>query len=676
MGKKINRSFILFSLVLAVILLLFLNTVPGQKKLEINPLFSDHMVLQQNQEVAFWGNYSPNKKIKITATWGSEATTKVDNNGNWKLSLNTPNAGGPFEIKIKSNDSSILLKDIMIGEVWLASGQSNMTMPLKGWPPDYLVENYVQEIADADFPAIRMFTVGKNISAMPQNNLKGEWKLCAPETAGDFSATAYFFARRLYQELNIPIGIIHSSWGGTPIEAWTSFGQLETVKDIVPNFETEDDPKLRSSKKEWVSSWNIKQVPTSDSAWSSIDFADLAAAKNNFNDEEWLTVELPNSFEKIGLGDFDGVVWFRKTIEMEDISTDYALSLGAVDDMDVTYFNGHKVGATMGLDKSQLQRVYTVPKAIVQKGKNTIAIRMIDTGGAGGFSSENALLISNNNSSSISLAGAWKLRTIGEIFNEGNFYIYGFSDKNNLRRYDSFVNLTPKTPNALFNGMIHPIVPYTVKGVVFYQGEASVNWGALYEQLFPLLINDWRMQWNVDFPFYFVQIAPFKYNNRGDLIYDVSQKLREAQRHALSIKNTGMVVTMDIGDYAKIHPANKQDVGARLAGLALANNYGKNIVASGPLYKSHVIKGNKLILDFTFKGTGLIAKNEKLVGFEIAGTDKKFIPAIANIVADKIEVYAPALANPAYVRYAWRDQGVASLFNKEGLPASSFTSEY
>ena len=478
----------LLGLIAVAFCLLFTSCQVGQEKkaLKLNELFTNHMVLQQNEEVAFWGEYTPGKEVTVSGSWGKEATTTAENNGNWTLNLPTPEAGGPFTVNIVTKDSTVTINDAMIGEVWLASGQSNMEMPVKGWPPEDPINNSEEEVANANYPGIRMFTVARSFSLEPLDTIIGQWEVASPETAGEFSATAYFFARRLHQELNIPIGIIHASWGGTVAEAWTSKGQLKK------------------------------------------------------------------------LGDFD------KDIEILE-------------------------------DSSLLTR-------------------------------------------------------------------------------PNILKLHPNLPTVLYNGMLHPIIPFTIKGAIWYQGESNVSRAEQYKKLFPAMIEDWRTQWKNDFPFYFVQIAPYQYHKSSDVSLDKSQKLRDAQRLSLKTKNTGMAVTMDIGNFTNIHPANKQEVGARLAGLALANDYGKQLVASGPLYKSFEKSENKLILDFDYKGTGLMAK-ESLSKFEIAGADKIFVSAVAKIVDNKVLVFAASIAQPEYVRYAWRDNGIATLFNNEGLPASSFTTE-
>ncbi len=642
-----------------------------QKELSVNSLFSDHMVLQQQEEVAFWGEYTPEEEVTVSGSWGKEASAIVDDNGNWTLRLSTPEAGGPFTVNIVTKDSTITLNDVMAGEVWLASGQSNMSMPVKGWPPNDLIDNSKEEIAGADYPGIRMFTVVRSLSVEPLDTLVGQWDVASPETAGEFSATAYFFARRIHRELNIPIGIIHTSWGGTVAEAWTSKSQLRKMGDFDNDIERLENASEQKTTLEWFSKWDTVAIPQTEKGWENIDFSNSEVTQPDFSDEHWSSIELPGRFDVYDSGALDGAFWFRKTIVIEDIESGYTLSIGFVDDMDATYVNGYKVGGLAGSGKYNVEREFTVPESILNKGENIIAIRAIDTGGPGIFGAP--MLLTNKSGVSVSLEGTWKYIPVAEFY-ENKFYVYDINYSSILTR-PNILKLHPNLPTVLFNAMIHPVIPFTIKGTIWYQGESNVSRAAQYKKLFPAMIEDWRQQWKSDFPFYFVQIAPFRYQQSGDVSLDMSQKLRDAQRHSLQTKNTGMVVTMDIGNFTNIHPSNKQDVGARLAGLALANDYGKQLVASGPLYKDHEISGNKMLLDFDYKGAGLVAKDADLSGFEIAGADKKYVPAVAIIVDDKVQVFAASIARPEYARYAWRDNGIATLFNKEGLPASSFTTE-
>ncbi|MFT4665100.1 MAG: sialate O-acetylesterase [Polaribacter sp.] len=636
----------------------------------VNKLFTDHMVLQQKEKVAVWGKAPSGDHIVITGSWGDKGTATTDANGNWTTHLNTPEAGGPYELNITATSGTIQINDVLIGEVWLASGQSNMQMPLKGWPPGDPIKDSEQEIANAKYPNIRMFTVAPNYNMKEDISLEGIWEVCTPTAAADYSATAYFFAKRLYQELNIPIGIIHSSWGGTPAESWISKKQIKTFSDFEEIIAAIEDPTREKTNNDWFSKWEKMPLPKSQAAWNDIDLGHMEMAQPAYVERNWSTMELPGRLDLYEGRDVDGAFWFRKTIDLDDISTDYAFEMGPSDDGDVVFFNGEKIGGTFGNYADN--RNYPISKSLLKKGKNTIAIRIIDTGGPGSIGWD--IKLTNEKNATISLKGKWNYTITAEIFN-GDIYTYDM-DKLRLKERPYIVYPSPfATPSTLYNGMIHPLAPYTFKGAIWYQGEANVGRADQYERLFPALVKDWRTKWNSDFPFYFVQIAPYRYNNSGNENLDESQELRDAQRRTLSLNKTGMVVTLDIGNNANIHPANKPDVGARLAGLALANDYGKKIVASGPLFKNFSIKRKKIAIEFDQVGTGLMIKGSTLTGFEIAGADKKYVIADAEIVGNKIKVCASSISKPKYVRYAWRDTSGASLFNKEGLPASSFTTE-
>ena len=661
------RRFLLFS-ILAISLIINSCQQKEKKSLKLPFLFSNHMVLQQNEKVAFWGAYNPNDKISIKGSWGEEALAQSDENGDWLVKIQTLKGGGPYTINIITSDSTIVLNDVLFGEVWLASGQSNMQMPLKGWPPNDAIKDSENEIASSENSNIRMFTLPRTLSVVPLEDIEGQWVASSPETAGDFSATAYFFAKRLQNELKVPIGIIHSSWGGTPAEAWTSEDNLRKLGDFDEALDLVKNPETFKIIDNWFSQFPSQNFPETKEQWEQIEFADIDAAKLDFDDSKWASIEIPGRIDIMENGAFNGAVWIRKEFEIIDTSSDYFLIIGAVDDMDATYVNGEKIGGLAGSGFSNVSREMTVPKRLLKKGTNMIAIRIIDTGGRG--SVEGPIELMNNSGTSISITGTWKYLVIAEIY-LGKFYGYGL-DKGIENRPD-ILQLNPHIPSVLYNAMINPLVPFTLKGAIWYQGESNVGRDEQYKRLFPSMINDWREKWQTEFPFYFVQIAPYKYN--PDPTSHVSQKLREAQRYSLKTPKTGMVVTLDIGDVENIHPANKQDVGSRLAGLALANNYGMDIIASGPLYKGMTKKENKIIIEFDYANNGLIAGAQGLIGFEIAGEDKVYKEAIAIIENNTIELKAKGIDNPQYARYAWRDDSVASLFNKQGLPASSFSSE-
>ena len=661
------RSSLLFSI---LALSLILHSCEQKEKIDLKLpfLFSDHMVLQQNEKVSIWGQYNPKDNIEINGSWGEKAIAESDGNGDWSLKIQTPKAGGPFTINIITSDSTIVLNDILFGEVWLASGQSNMQMPLKGWPPNDVIKDSKNEIASAAYPDIRMFTVPMTLSLVPLEDIEGKWLASSPESAGDFSATAYFFAKRLQKELKVPIGIIHSSWGGTPAEAWTSEANLRKLGDFDDALDLVNNPKTFELVDNWFGQFPSQDFPETKEQWEQMDFADIDAAKPEFDDSNWTSIEIPGPIDLLKNDAFDGAVWIRKEFEITDTSSDYLLHIGAIDDMDATYINGEKVGGLVGDGFWNVPREMIVPKNLLKKGENTIAIRIIDTGGGG--SVDGPVELKSEDGTAINLEGTWKYLVIAEIY-LGKFYGYGL--KNSIENRPDVLQLNPYIPSVLYNAMINPLVPYSIKGAIWYQGESNVGRDEQYRRLFPTMINDWREKWQFDFPFYFVQIAPYNYS--PDPASHVSQKLREAQRQTLNTPKTGMVVTLDIGEVDNIHPANKQDVGSRLAGLALANDYGKDLMASGPLYKSMSKSGNKIILEFDYAKNGIKAGEEGLKGFEIAGEDKVYYKAEATIVSNTIVLKAVGVDEPLHARYAWRDDSSACLFNIEGLPASSFSTE-
>ena len=638
--------------------------------LQLTSLFSDHMVLQQKSNVKFWGTDKPNNEITISTSWENESKTIVDINGHWNVSIGTPSAGGPFKIEIKSNQHKIVLNDIMIGEVWLASGQSNMEMTLMGWPPNDIINNADEEIAKSSNSKIRMFTVEKQISINPLGDVKGSWKVSSPEETKNFSASAYFFAKELFKKLQVPIGIINSSWGGTPAESWTSKKTIDTFNEFKSVTQSINTSDLIKNELKWFSQFKAIGIPTTDEQWINLNLLDNLIVEKSYNDSDWEEIQLPGRYDnQINGGEFNGAVWFRKNIVIDNLDSDYILTIGAVDDMDETYVNGHKIGGLIGMGFWNKKREFKIPKSILKKGNNTIAVRAIDAEGVGEIIGPMTL---SNNNIKVSLNGNWKYKLIAEIYNN-KFYLYGINNIDFNSRIKT-IKLNSGVPTVLYNGMINPLVPYTIKGVIWYQGESNVGRADQYENLFPAMIRDWREKWNYDFPFYYVQIAPYQYNINKDSSLDQSQELREAQRNSLKTKNTGMVVTMDIGNFNNIHPSNKQDIGSRLARLALSNNYSINIVPSGPIFNGLKVIGSKLILEFENPGSKLISKGD-LLGFEIAGADKKYVFANATIINNQVELYSDKIKNPLYARYAWKDKAVPSLFNLEGLPASSFKYE-
>lgn len=644
------------------------NSVGKEKALKLSSLFSDHMVLQQKTNVRLSGSGEPNKNVTATASWGATGSARIDSSGLWQLNLEVPKAGGPYTITFKSGNSSIILNDILIGEVWLASGQSNMDISLGGWLPKDSINNSKKEIAKANFPNIRFFKVPFGISAVPLDSVKGSWVKTSPQTAPDFSATAYFYAQKLYQELNVPIGIIQSSIGGTPAEAWTSHKSLEKIKDF--DQALDGITSVQNTVDNWLKKWPQQKIPSTADEWQKTIEADATAAQVNFNDSKWSKIILPGRIDMINSVEFNGGIWLRKQIIIEDISTDYTLKIAEIDDMDLTYFNGVKIGGILGNGHAMEKREMIIPKTLLKKGANIIAMCVIDTGGPG---TVNGLMtISNSNNVVISLAGEWNSKLVSEIFNDK---LFKYDIQADLSNRPNIYQMNSNTPSALYNAMINPLIKYAIKGVIWYQGESNVGRAEQYKKLFPLMIEDWRDKWGYEFPFYYTQIAPYLYTDINQK--QQSQKLRDAQRLALKVPKTGMAVTLDIGRLDSAHPTEKKMVGERLARFSLSNEYNKTLVNSGPLFKEAKKQGNSLVVTFEKQsiGSGLQAEQNGLTNFEIAGADKNYVSADVSIKNSTLIASSPLVPNPVFIRYAWSDGSAATLFNKEGLPAATFTSE-
>jgi sialate O-acetylesterase len=667
---KMKRTIIL----LIILSLLISGCRKGPSGLQLPSLISDNMVLQQNTDARIWGKANPAHNIIITPGWGNQVTVKSGKDGRWLAVIPTPAAGGPYTIQIKGSDTTININNILIGEVWFCSGQSNMEMPLAGWSPPDTIMHSVKAIAEASIPEIRLFNIQRKVSGVPLDECSGKWEVCSPETVRSFSATAFFFGRKLNSELNIPVGLIESAWGGTPSEAWTSPEVLKNAGEFVKEI---DDMFAAGSSLAEYQAWldGHKQVeirPAGDDQWKDLDFGDADLASAGFDDASWQPIALPGTFEKV-TGEFDGAVWFRKTIEIsKDIAgKELILSLGPIDDMDRAFFNGELVGATEKGGYWQIKRDYTVPGNLVKEGSNTISVRVIDTQGGGGIYGEPGsmkLIANKGNSVSLSIEGDWKYQPVAELI--GNkFYVFDFF-KNEFSQKKRPKSLGPYSPSTLYNAMVYPVLNYRIKGAIWYQGEANVDRADQYAKIFPLMIQNWRDAWQIkDFPFYFVQIAPWIY---AGLDADNSVFLREAQAKSLSVPKTGMVVTLDIATVMNIHPPFKLEAGERLANLALSNDYGKTIPALGPVYKAMVRDGATMKITFDNSESGLVSKTEYIPEFEIAGIDGKFVKAVGKIVGSEVWVSSPEVREPESVRYCWRNGSVGTLSNKDGLPASQF----
>lgn len=641
-----------------LIALSLLVVITTEAKVELPNVFSDNMVLQQKSKVKIWGTSSGSDEIRVQGTWSTKKyVAKVQEDGSWWVSIQTPSFGGPYELII-DGDERLILANILIGEVWLCSGQSNMEMPLAGWGN---INNYQDEIPAANFSDIRFLQVQHTTSNHPLRDVTVQydgWVPVSPETVAEFSATAYFFARELYTKTGIPIGLIHTSWGGTVAEAWTSAETLKTIPDFTSALDRVTSASAQAEYEQELHLWNQiidqndKGRESGGSGWLS----------HEIDDSSWSLMPLPTLWDTDILPNFDGVVYFRKKLQLPKHWVGHTLSLhlGMIDDQDHTYWNGQQVGTTQGYNQS---RIYEIPASLVQSEEVTIAIRVFDEGGGGGIYGDAAQLnLVGPNGERISLASDWKYKIALDLAklppmptsNEG-----------------------PNRPTVLYNAMIHPFVPFKIRGAIWYQGESNVERANQYRTLFPALIQDWRERWRQgDFPFYYVQLANFM--RKEDLpVASAWAELRDAQKDALQLRNTGMAIIADIGDADDIHPKNKQDVGIRLARIALHDTYKQNVAFSGPKLRSYNIRAGEMHLKFDPMGKLLVNHNEgaSLSGFTLAGEDQVFHVAEAILQGNTVIVKSDQVANPVAVRYGWANNPDLSLYNEENLPASPFKTD-
>ncbi|KPK87717.1 MAG: hypothetical protein AMS27_01525 [Bacteroides sp. SM23_62_1] len=634
--------------------LLFINLGHVFAEVRLPKILSSNMVLQRDIEFKIWGWAAKGEKVTVVFN-DITLSTKTSASGEWVVTFPAMKAGGPYQMSI-TGKNRIELTNIVLGDVWVCSGQSNMEWPLSQ------ANNPEEEIAAANFPDIRLFHAPRSVQVKPVDDVRsGEWEVCSPETVSNFSAVGYFFGRYLHRQINVPIGLLFTSWGGTNVETWISAESSVTDEDLANRlknmnaFNPEKDIQRRKDRIDSI----LNIFGTGETGM--VD-GKAVWANPELDDDQWLDMELPVLWENAGLYGLDGIVWFRKEFDLpENIAANgIIIHLGPIDDSDISWINGIKVGET--LQKYNEERIYKISPEILRPGKNVITIRVEDTGGGGGIWGRPEQMKVVSGDFELSLAGTWKAR-------------FGASEIN----IDLTSTINPNSfPTLLFNGMIHPFLLYSVKGVIWYQGEANASRAYHYRTLFPLMINDWRKQWNnPDMPFLFVQLANYMQppSEPGESEW---AELREAQLMALQIPNTGMAVIIDIGEADDIHPKNKQDVGKRLALAALKIVYNQDIVYSGPIFHKMTISGNEAILEFKNVGGGLKAYERYgyVKGFTIAGSDRKFYWAKAYIDSDRVVVSSDKVDNPVAVRYGWSDNpDDVNLYNAEGLPASPFRTD-
>lgn len=630
-----------------------LSTSMAFAQVSLPRLIRDSMILQRDKPVKIWGWATKNEKVKITFNHKIYKTVAANADGKWNVILPATKAGGPYNMTIASSNS-ITLKDILFGDVWICSGQSNMVHQM-----ELHSVRYEEEIAKANNPEIRHFWIPTLTDLQkPREDLPtGYWKSVNPKDVLQFSAIAYFFARKIYEQYHVPIGLINASVGGSPIEAWISEEGLKDFTSIQSTVQKNKDTAYINSfgRRSFTAKPGIRHE---DNGLLNKWYA------TNYIPKGWHTINVPGYWEDQGVKDLDGVVWYRKEFEIcQTMANNSArLFLGRIVDADNVYINGIAVGNTTYLYP---QRRYTIPAGLLKEGRNLIVVKVQNTSGKGGFVPDKPYYLFAGKDT-VDLKGTWQYK-VGEVYipvQKGLGVGGGIAAQNQ--------------PTALYNAMIAPILNYVNKGILWYQGESNTGRAFEYDKLQKALINDWRSKWNnPTAPFLYVQLPGFM-----DMNYLPSEsqwaELREAQLKTLSVPNTGMAVAIDLGEWNDIHPDRKKEVGERLALWARKVAYHEeNIVYSGPLYQSSIINDNKITISFSNTGSGLINKEgEELTYFAIAGDDKKFVWAKAKIESDKVVVWNDTISHPKYVRYAWADNpDSANLYNKEGLPTSPFRTD-
>jgi sialate O-acetylesterase len=615
----------------------------------ISPLFGHHMMLQRDKPNTVWGWAKPGESVRVEIS-GQTATATAAADGRWQAQIFPPPVGGPYTLQI-SGPHTITLTNILVGDVWLCGGQSNMEWPLQR------ARNGEAEVMAAHYPQIRLFTVKQQPAYAPASVVQGTWKVCSPQTVAEdsgVSAVGYFFARKIQSETNVPIGLIKDCWGGTPAESWAgaaglrSLGGFDAMLKEVERLHGQGAPAHGNFITHWYDEFDRGQKEF----WfgASVDARD------------WKTVTIPGGFAELGVPATPAVCYFRKTVVLPDPlpAGSAKIFLGVIERMDTTQINGRWVGASAWVENP---RAYNIADDILKPGTNVITVRVLKTKPDGGFQSQpEQLKLVLGDKTEIPLAGGW----------QGRLSVAAKAPHPLPLGYENW----PTMPAVLYNGMIAPVAPLAICGALWYQGESNVGRAAQYRKLLPAMISDWRRAFQQgDFPFYIVSLAAFQQRKAapGD---DGWADLRAAQAFvARTVPHSGLALAIDLGDANDIHPIDKKEVGERLAFCALANHYGQKVVFAGPTFERPESLPGALKLHFKNTHGGLVVKGHKLGEFAVAGDDQKWFWAEAKIEGDAVIVSSEKVPHPKHASYAWQGNPLATLYNGAGLPAVPFRTD-
>ena len=665
-------------------LAVLLTGLAMEAKVELSPLFTDNMVFQQNVLAPVWGKAAPGARVTVTPSWdGRTYSCTAYADGRWSVGIETPEGSYERYTVTISDGKPVVLQNVLVGEVWLCSGQSNMEMPVESWRAVRVNKDDIQNAAD--YPYLRLLYVTKTTGMSPRDCFDAEnggWTESLPKTVRGFSAVAYYYGRALQQELKVPVGVIESCWGGTIIEAWMSAEALSSYPEMAPKIaqvaklaETETD-RENTFKKEMARF--VAQAKADDKGFAG---GKAPWAARSYDDSSWGTMKLPEKIQTLWPST-NGVFWFRKEVEIPSswAGRNLTLSLGPVDDYDETYFNGKLVGTG---EVWNMAREYVIPGKMVKAGKSVLCIRVTDDHGDGGlYGAADQLYLEGPDGTQIRLDGEWKVKKSLD---------FGSRKVSTARE--------PNLASVLYNAMVKPLVPFAIKGAIWYQGESNAGKAYRYRDLMSAMVLDWRSAWGYDFPFYITQITG--YHEVSPVPGEFSwAELREAQSIAASALDAADVACIiDLGEAEDVHPVRKKEVGDRLALLALANDYGREVISSGPRFESYRIGHGNIRVRFTSVADGLKAvpsgslagarygsqalgydivkraERGEVTGFQIAGADRVWHWATADIEGDEVIVYSEDVPHPVAVRYGWADNPVCNLFNSTGLPAHPFRTD-